>query len=136
MRRLSIVVLLALATAACASPSAEDVLDRYVAAYNAGDVDGMMDLVAPFALITGHPQEGGDVEGIQDLRRVETARLVTHSSDVMTVHIVRSAGAGVDFDHTIVADDGSCEAGAGHRILVDTGRIVRWDWPVGLTPCG
>ena len=108
----------------------------YVAAYNAADVDAVVELFAEDAVITLHP--GGDYAGITEIRTLHEAE--ADGTVVYDISNVVVDGDTVTWDHVWsgLEENGdpfeNCVTG--HTAIVEAGQIVSWTWPVTNFQCG
>lgn len=136
----ALVALVVLVAAACSSSDADPstVLEDHAAAYNAHDLDAVVALFAEDAIVTGHPLDPtGITEGREAIRELEEEALTISASENADeyTNIVES-GNTVTFGHLFTTSSGQCFSGDGHRVVVEDGKIVRWDWGTHSQPCG
>ena len=113
------------------------VVASYVAAYNAGDVDTLVELFTDDAVIAGHP--GGDYEGVAEIRTLhEDGADATVAYDISNVAV---DGDTVTWDHhwgetddNGLIIDGNCVEG--HTAEIEDGMFALWEWPVTDFQCG
>ena len=108
-----------------------DVLEAYVDAYNARDLDGVVALFAEDAVVTDHPLAGsGSVTtGVDEIRDLEHRDMVlSAATNAYEMTNVETSGDTVSFGHIIRHQDGGCFAGTGHTLTVEDAKIVSWDW--------
>lgn len=116
-----------------ADPAA--VVEAYRVAYNEKDLFAVMDLFAEDAVMTGHPF-AARAEGIAELTRIQREDIdFSAQSDAYQFVNVRVEGTTVTFDHVWHSADGRCVTGEGQKLVVEDGKIVRWDWGSGGIPC-
>jgi hypothetical protein len=114
---------------------ADELLDAYVDAYNAHDIAAVMSLFADDAVMTGNlvsPGAQGTAE-IRDFQEGDMAIAAPDNSYAMTD--VEVDGNTVTFGHIWHHRDGNCYSGTGHRVEVEGGLIVRWDFGTDSQPC-
>ena len=112
----------------------EETVHAYINAYNAADVDGIVDLFAEDAVIRGHP--GGSFSGsaqIRELHEEEADGTVTYAISNVVVD-----GNSVSWDHVWSGEDNGepfefCVNG--HVADVEEGKITFWQWPVTNFEC-
>lgn len=129
-------VFVCLALAACGSAAPDEVLDSYLDAFARADLDAMLAVFTPFTVVTGHPLDSADISGLDAIRSLEQRALAWARSDTpMRVVEIRVSGDTATFDQIIYGQDGSCISSVGSRIVVDTGKIMRWDWGTNSIAC-
>ena len=119
--------------AGCAGDDADpaDVLQAYVDAYNVHDLDGVVAVFAEDAVVTGHPLDGRNsrATGLEEIRDLESRDMsLSVATDAYEMTDVEVSGNRVSFGHIIHHRSGACFAGAGHSLVVEGDKIVRWDW--------
>jgi hypothetical protein len=110
-------------------------MDSYVEAYNAHDLFAVMELWADNAVMTGHPFEAR-AEGIAELTRV-TREDISQAAPTNAYEFINVTVEGdtVSFDSRFHNFRGECFSGV-HEVVVEDGKIVRWDWKVRGVRCG
>jgi hypothetical protein len=110
-----------------------DVLDAYIAAFNADDLDAVMALFADDAVVLNDPVTGTlRAEGIDEVRDVQSAEIsFGESYEVVSVD---SVGNTATFGRRIRTPSGRCYAGT-NKVTVERGKIVRWDVLTHSQPC-
>lgn len=128
---------LVIAVAACGVPAPVDVIDAYQQAFASNDLETIVALFTPFSVVSGHPLGGGDVSGLEAIRLLEEETLAwARPEDPLRFDDVRASGDSVTFDQVIYAAEGGCISGRQNRIVVDTGKIIRWEWGSEQVSCG
>jgi hypothetical protein len=120
-------------SAACGGSGTDsgDALDAYVEAYNARDLSGVVAVFAEDAVVTGHPLAGSDsvTTGWDEIRDLEEQDMVLSAvADAYEMTNVKTSDNRVSFDHIIRHKNGNCFSGTGHTLIVEDGKIVRWEW--------
>ena len=110
------------------------VIEAYIEAYNAADVDGIVELFAADAVIHDHP--GGSYSGTAEIRALHEDE--ADGTVAYTISNVTVEGNTVTWDHVWVGEeDGEvfefCVEG--HVAEVENGKIVSWQWPVTDFQC-
>lgn len=136
-RSLRVCCALVIAVAACVRPAPVDVVDAYQQAFASNDLETLVALFTPFTVVSGHPLDGGDVSGLAAIRLLEEQALAwARPDDPLRFDDVRVSGDSVTFDQVIYGADGGCISGRQNRIVVDTGKILRWEWGSEQMSCG
>jgi hypothetical protein len=113
--------------------SPEEVLDEFVVAYNAKDLDAVMALFADSAVVTGEPLDRDPpMEGIDEIRDVYARDMEQMESIELTD--LETAGHAATFVHIWRSAGGACYAGT-NRVVVEGGEIIRWDVLTHSRPC-
>ena len=116
-------------------PTAVLLLDAYVEAYNSHDIAAVMSLFADDAVMTGNLVSPG-AQGIAEIRAFQEGDMAIAAPDnAYAMTDVELDGNTVTFGHIWHHQDGSCYSGAGHRVEVEGGLIVRWDFGTDSQPC-
>jgi hypothetical protein len=128
IRRFTIsILLLALIAAACSTSDSEDpaaVLEDYVAAYNAGDIDLVMTFFSEDSVVTGHPR-ATESSGLTAIRQIHGE---VGSGDSYTITITDVDGDTVTWDH-VWHNDEADNCVNGHTAVIKDNRILSWAWP-------
>lgn len=104
-------------------------------AFNDQDLIAAMEFFANDAVMTGHPFQAR-AEGIAELTRVMREDMANAASTNSTKFLNFSVNGGaVTFDHIYHDSRGECFSGSGYQIVVEEGRIVRYDWGTFGEPC-
>jgi hypothetical protein len=113
-------------------------LDAYRAAYNAHDIDGVVDTFADDAVITGHPlDEDGTTTGADEIRALHEYEMPDAApTDAYELTNVAEESDKVTFGHRWHTKGGDCYSGGGHTVTVEDGKIVSWVWGTAGYPCG
>lgn len=120
----------AVAASACsgADVGPEQVIRSYADAYNANDVDGLTELFAEDALMTGHPF-GAHADGIDTILNVHAAdRAIAAVETPYEISNIEVTGNTVSWDHVWTNRDGSDYCAEGHSAVVEGGKIVLWEF--------
>lgn len=111
---------------ACGGDSGrEAVIESYVEAYNAGDVDAVMEVFVDDAVITGHPL--GDFNGAGQIRALHAEE--ANGVNAYTISNVTTDGEIVTWDHVWRNEAGEEFCVEGHEAVVEGAKIASWDWP-------
>lgn len=134
------VACLALLASACsgaaATPGPEDVVQSYVDTYNADDLDGLMDLFAEDAVLTGHPFGPARAEGLDAIRSVQAAdRAAAAAESPYEISDVEVTDNTVTWDHVWTSGDGEDWCAEGNAVVVEDGKIVSYEFPANARPC-
>ena len=130
----------ALLLSACSSDDADPAgtLDDFVTAYNADDLDAVMELFSEDAVIDGRPFEGGEsYASPAAVRSAFSIYMDFAAENAWTISNVEVTGMTVTWDQiyqsTISGIDTVC--GEGHRAVIEDGKIVSWTWPSENVDC-
>lgn len=107
-------------------------IEAYVAAYNAADVDAIVELFADDAVIANHP--GGTFTGKEQIRSLHGGGGADGADGTVayTISNIEVSGNTVTWDHVWSGEEAgepfqSCVEG--HTATVENGQIVSWTWP-------
>lgn len=133
---LSLLVAAMLVTTACtaettdSTQSATDVINDYVAAYNAGDIDLVMGFFSEDSVVMGHPaaQEAMGLTAIRDIHEE------VGSGDTYTITIQDETGNTITWDHIWHTAEGE-NCVDGHTAVIANDKFVSWDWPITNFQC-
>ena len=138
MKRLLIVTIsAALSLVACGGNGADPggVIDDYIAAYNAGDIDGVTALFSEESVVTGHPMRGR-MEGLAAIRATQVDDMsVAATQNAYTISNVEVTGDTVTWDSVWISIDGEQFCKQGHAAVIKEGKIITWVWPGGGFDC-
>ncbi len=127
----------ALLLVACGGNDADPagVIDNYVAAYNAGDIDGVMAVFSDQSVVTGHPMQAR-IEGLAAIRinQADDMRFAA-SQNAYVISDVKVAYDTVTWDHVWTSSEGQQFCQQGHEALIEEGKILTWAWPDGGFDC-
>ena len=101
-----------------------EVVQAYVAAYNAQDIDGVMALFAEDAVIV----EGDErIEGAEAIRAGEVAKFEVHApgGEAYSISNLIVTDNTVTWDHLFKGTAHTC-VGTGDEAVVEDGKIVMW----------
>jgi ketosteroid isomerase-like protein len=111
------------------------VVTSYVEAYNADDMDAVLELFTEESTITGHPA-GPDIEGLESIRNLNvTDRAWAHADDPYTISDVEVDGDTVTWNHVWISSEGDEWCGDGNEAVVQDGSIVEWTFAPNPHPC-
>jgi hypothetical protein len=106
----------------------------YLAAYNAGDIDGVMSLFTDESVISNLPAPGraglganpavAGLEAIRDFHMTDRAKAA--GADAYVFSNVDAVGSAVTWDHLWTSNEGLRGCGEGHEAIVEDGKIVSW----------
>ena len=136
-RLLVALVLVLVALGGCGGDDADPagVLNDYRAAYNAGDIDAVMDLFTDESVVTGHPFQASS-EGLSAIRSVQVSDIAAAAtSDAYTISNVEVSGDTVTWDHVWTSSTGDQFCQEGQTAVIKDGKILTWDWPDGSFSC-
>jgi len=106
-----------------------DVIEDYVSAYNAGDIDEVMSFFDEDSVIIGHPFAARS-EGVEQIRGVMVADLSEAAdTNAYTISNLEATGNTVTWDHRWTNRRGAEFCGTGHSTRIDNGKIDTWTWP-------
>lgn len=118
-----------------ASASPAQVLDDYIAAYNSGDIDGVMALFSEESVITGHPFSASST-GLAEIRALHGRDMaIAASENAYTISNVEVTGDTVTWDHVWTNSEGNDFCQFGQSAVVEEGIILSWTWPSGGGDC-
>jgi hypothetical protein len=101
------------------------VIEDYIDAYNANDIDAVMALFTEESTITGHPGGGG--KGLAQIRFLqETNRFDAATENPYTISNVEVSGTTVTWDHVWRNPYGEVWCAEGHQAVIEDGRIMSW----------
>jgi hypothetical protein len=102
-------------------------VDRYIAAYNSGDVDAAVSVFVDDAVITGHPY-ADRTEGRAAIRALTRRDIGAsdRSGGSYEVTKVEVTGNIVTWDHIWHGANGNVWAGFGNEAVVEGGEITIW----------
>ena len=133
---IAVITAIVLATSDSDSDAAADrspgaVLFAFQDAYNAGDVDGILDQFAPEAAITRYPNLITNATGTDQIEALFTSE--TDDGAQYQFSEVEVEGSTVTFRHRWTAE--ACTTAQGHRMVVENGLIQSWEWPTTNARC-
>lgn len=140
-RAVTIILVVALASACMAGSDEtdpDDVLQRYVQTYNAGDMDELSTLFAQDARMIGHPTSGepGGLSGADEIMQLqESERAYASAERPWTITAVEVDGNRVTWSDVWIRDDGQAFCGEGHIATVEDGSITSVDWSPAIYRC-
>jgi uncharacterized protein (TIGR02246 family) len=112
-------------------------IEAYVAAYNAADVDAIVELFDENAVITNHP--GGTFTGTEQIRSLHEGGGADGADGTVayTISNIEVSGNTVTWDHVWSGEEDNGEpfqsCVEGHTATVEDGQIVSWTWPPPTT---
>ena len=107
----------------------------YIDAYNARDIDAVMELFTEDSVMIGHPFSGESI-GLTAIRAVQAQDIDgVGTDDAYTISNVQVAGNSVTWDHVWRPGDGGESCQYGHSAIVEDGKILSWTWPGGGFSC-
>ena len=126
----AIAVAITMALAGCSSEDADDgasnsgaTIDSYISAYNAGDLDAVMDHFTQESVIVGHPTDfDPQADDIYSIERLHKEDLQFGQTYVISNVVVD--GDTVTWD-SVWGDDGCVK---GQSAVVKDGTILTWRW--------
>lgn len=109
------------------------VVERYVAAYNAQDIDEVMAVFADDAVIVGAGDRFGGaerIEGAAAIRASERASFSVHApgGEAYSISNLAVTGNTVTWDHRFEGTAHTC-VGTDNEAVVEDGKIVLWRFP-------
>ncbi len=105
------------------------VIASYIAAYNAADIDRVMELFTDESAMAGHPFDSS-VTGLTEIRAIQIADIDAAAPlNAYTISNLDVDGDTVTWDHRWVGDDGNEFCISGHVAVIRDGRIASWTWP-------
>lgn len=132
-RSLTALIAAVLILGACSNDDGDPAatIDGYVAAYNAGDINAVMDFFSEESVVTGHPF-AAESQGLVAIREIhaEVGEGVTY-----TISITDVTDNTVTWDHVWNTEEGpNCVDG--HTAVISEGKILTWTWPITDFQCG
>lgn len=107
------------------------VVEAYRIALNTRDYDTMRSLLAEDVVFTGHPIRPETVVGVADVIVMERTGLsFAAPANANEFYDVEVAGNVVTLSARFFDEGGGCFNHIGHRVVVEEGRIARWDWGI------
>ncbi len=132
MRRSFVAVIsMVLIVGACGGDDTDpgSTIEAYTAAYNEGDIDGVMVFFSEESVITGHPANDS-VVGLTQIRAVHLEDLsFAAEENAYTISHVEVTGDTVTWDHVWVSDEGEKYCQVGHSAVIKDDIILTWTWP-------
>lgn len=105
------------------------VVASYVAAYNAADIEAIVELFDEDAVIANHP--GGTFTGTEQIRSLHEGE--ADGTVSYTISNLEVIGNTVTWDHVWSGEEDNGEpfqnCVEGHTAIVENGQIVSWTWP-------
>ncbi len=87
-----------------------------------------MALFSEESVVTGHPFEARSV-GLAAIRAVQVEDRNSAATDnPYTISNVEVTGDTVTWDHVWTSDSGQDWCGEGHRVVIEDGKILSWDF--------
>ena len=112
-----------------ADPAA--VIEAYEAAYNSGDIDGVMAGFSEDSAINNHPTDAY-AAGLADILALHVEDMAAAATqDAYTFSSNEVDGDVVTWDHVWINSAGAPACQSGHQATVEAGIIVSWFWPAG-----
>lgn len=136
-RLLAVIVCAAVMLVACGDGEADPaaVIEGYIAAYNAGDIDGVMAVFTEESVVTGHPMETR-MEGLAAIRAIQLEDLNSAAPEnAYTISNVEVTGNAVVWDHIWTSSDGRQFCKQGNEAHIEGDKILTWAWPAGGFDC-
>lgn len=111
-----------------AEPGPADVVQSFVDAYNANDIDAVVALFAEDAVLRGHPSGPPEAEG-ETIRNVFAASLgESASEEPYQVSNVQVENNTVTWDFVFTDSNGVEYCTDGHSAVIEGGKVVSWDF--------
>ena len=136
-RLLTVIVCAAVMLVACGNSKTDPatVIEDYIAAYSAGDIDEVMVAFTEESVVTGHPMQAR-MEGLEAIRTIQVQDLSSAAPlDAYTISNVEVTGDTVVWDHVWTSSDGRQFCQQGNRARIEDDRILTWTWPGGGFDC-
>lgn len=112
------------------------VIEAYVNAYNAGNIDAAMAWFSQDATVTGHPGGLADAVGATAIRWLTiTDRSWAAEANPYEISNVKTSGDTVTWDHTWTNKEGADYCAAGNRAVISDGLIVSWAYATDADLC-
>lgn len=112
------------------------VVASYIAAYNQGDIDRVMDLFTEESVITGHPAAVASVSGLPEIRSLHMKDIAAAATDnAYTISNIEVSEDTVTWDHVWVNDEREEFCKLGHEAVIEDGKFISWTWPDGGFDC-
>ena len=125
---------------ACSGEDADpaSVIEDFVTAYNADDLDAVMELFADDAMLSGNPFEFSDGPWVGvSIRSLFFTAMDFAAENAWTISDVEVDGKTVTWNQvyrtTIPGLEATCDNG--HRAVVEGGKIESWAWPIETVEC-
>lgn len=110
-------------------------IDAYIAAYNADDMDAVLALFTDESTILGHPF-GAEVNGVDAIGILQRSDRDAAAADApYTITAVEVDGTTVTWDHRWTNVGGETWCGEGNQAEVSDGAIVEWEFAADPHPC-
>jgi ketosteroid isomerase-like protein len=107
----------------------------YVAAYNSGDIDGVMAVYTEDSVLYGYPSTS-EAAGLKAILALTTQDLAAAAStDAYSISNVEVDGDTVTWDQLWVNKEGQNWCMEGQSAVIKDGKILTWTWPSGNSPC-
>ena len=122
---------------ACSSDDADpaSIIDAYVTAYNAGDMEGVMALFSEDSVVSNHPFTG-ESSGLTEISSLHLADLEAAATEnAYTISNVEVTGNTVTWDHLWINREGDQFCQSGQTAVIEAGKILTWTWPVDDFNC-
>ncbi len=117
-----------------ASPAA--VIQAYIAAYNAGDIDGVMALFTEESEVTGQFFYDASSVGLEEIRGVLLFDMYYSAEvDAYEIFNIEVSDNIVMWDHVWTASNGVDFCAEGHSAVIEDGKILAWTWPPTFDSC-
>ena len=111
------------------------VIVSMVEAYNAGDIDALVELFSDESVIENHPFSPRTV-GPAPIRVLMTQdRDSAASQDPYTIENLQVEGNVVTWDHRWTREDFEVFCKRGQSATIENGKIITWTWSVGSFDC-
>lgn len=109
----------------------QSTLEHYIAAYNAGDLNGIMALFTEASTVTGHPYSTtGSETGLEEIRTFQNIDLAAAAdANAYTISNIEVSGDTVTWDHAWVDRLGRQFCKSGMSAVVEDGKFVSFTWP-------
>ncbi len=104
-------------------------IEAYITAYNARDIDAVMELFSEEATSTGHPYGGPSATGKVQIRQNQVGQLSASPDNAYTISNVKVTGKTVTWDHIFISRSGQKSCVQGHSAVIEDGKILTWTWP-------
>ena len=101
------------------------IIEAYIEAYNANDIDGVMALFSEESVVIDaplDPQASGQSRGLRQIRSLHRADMRSAADEnAYTISNVEVSGNTVSWDHVWINEDGTEWCAAGHSAMIEDG---------------
>jgi hypothetical protein len=103
-------------------------IEQYIAAYNSGDIDAVMEVWSAESVLTNHPN-ALEATGLAQIRAVQVQDLGRLGGEgAYSISNVEVTGDTVTWDHVWISRFGDEFCTMGHIAVIKDGKILTWTW--------